>query len=379
MAFFNVGQGNFVIAKDDKKKNILIVDSGSLKNPKNIKNKVNIKQEDVAAYASTWIGTKEKYKLTIVLSHPDIDHTNLVYRLLLTTLTKGIGKKGAFQEISIIIGNQYSIEQYIKSSETIPDTRISTIKTYVKKQKEITKTYDFGDSTLVVLNNEDLTNNNDTNRNSLLVYLESRQNIKFLFTGDATKKTFLCNKKNFIKYTQNVDVLLASHHGSDTEGSNEKDIIENRIKPKYVIFSAPRYSTHRHPAYSTIDNYTLHTLRNNIKKPNHFIFVDRIIDSTEKSKFNFERNGQYMRVCKTYRTSETQKGDMIQTLYETNLPIYHTGSHGTIIFTTESTRNALQINSYDYESKTTKLVDNKALNPTSYQEIIVSVDNFLAF
>jgi len=93
-------------------------------------------------------------------------------------------------------------------------------------------------------------NANVDNGNSLVTRIEYN-NVKFLFTADATHKTekwLVDNKAGLI----DVDIMNAPHHG--TQHASTESFVEN-TSPKIVVFSANVGNTHGHPSQMIRDRY----------------------------------------------------------------------------------------------------------------------------
>lgn len=90
----------------------------------------------------------------------------------------------------------------------------------------------------------------DENNNSVVLRLEFGE-FSMLFTGDAEVEQLEWLIQNHSELLD-VDVLKASHHGSEN-GTSEEWL--EAVTPKYVVISAGVNATYRHPHKSAVDDY----------------------------------------------------------------------------------------------------------------------------
>lgn len=100
--------------------------------------------------------------------------------------------------------------------------------------------------------------NPDKNTNSIVLKITFYNNRSIIITGDATGLTtdrLIRNYPATAKGTAlNCDLLIACHHGSITEESNNP-IWVKATQPKWIIFSAGKYDSYHHPQFDAIWNY----------------------------------------------------------------------------------------------------------------------------
>lgn len=89
-------------------------------------------------------------------------------------------------------------------------------------------------STIYIGNDEE-----DLNDTSIVLKLKY-QDIKFLFTGDATKKV----EEKILNKDIKSDVLKVGHHGSTY--SNSKEFID-KVNPKYGVIQVGKDNSYKHP------------------------------------------------------------------------------------------------------------------------------------
>ena len=115
-------------------------------------------------------------------------------------------------------------------------------------------TYNLGNAKLEVLYvGKDLDNlNNDS-----IILMLTYKDIKFLFTGDATKTI----EKKLIKKDIKADVLKVAHHGAS---SSTNDLFLAVVKPSYAVISVGKNNKYNHPSKKTLkrlNNYNVNVLR----------------------------------------------------------------------------------------------------------------------
>lgn len=365
VAFFNVGQGNCTVVKAPNKQDIFIVDAGTSKLPQNIVlGNTSEGLEDVVLTNSIkqWIlnNGKESYNVRFLLSHPDKDHQSLI-----------AGLCSSLQEEKCICSYlKHPVQDFNKQIESQLQKIFSTIKI----EDLSNPIYNKNGFSLSLFNKKfpvQITGSNDKNANSLVIFLQFSKHGMFL-TGDATEETLFfkegekrVERANWSEFEsirksgrlQNI-VFQPCHHGSYTDEANSQKLID-KIMPHITVFSSPRYSQYRHPSYQVVEriasNYQkrqIQTLISREKDPlYHFYFLDKTIDSSEidneENKFNHEGGGLFKpRILYRNFPLENTREDGLYSAHLTNYPIFHTGSHGTLIFTL--TADNAFVDTFDY-------------------------------
>lgn len=182
--FIDVGQGDAILINDSFNYKTALIDTGNEYNYYKLKRSLFSKGIYTIDY--------------LIISHDDSDHS----------------------------GNISSLEKDFNVKEVI------TVGKDIKLNKLFLKYYDLGKY--------------DNDNDNSLVYSLYVNNINFLFTGDISKyaEYNLINKYGSI----DVDVLKASHHGSDTGNS---DYFISNILPKIAVISTS--GMYNHPNPKTID------------------------------------------------------------------------------------------------------------------------------
>jgi len=109
VAFWNVGQGNATIIRSpsqtNNKDNIFILDAGSkgnLPKPPLGFNQPDISTNQVVEDIVNWIQSNVS-SITVIISHPDVDHFNLINFILYNFLAKS----SAVPILKLYIGKEY--------------------------------------------------------------------------------------------------------------------------------------------------------------------------------------------------------------------------------------------------------------------------------
>ena len=116
--------------------------------------------------------------------------------------------------------------------------------------------------------------NPDENTSSIVLRFSFFNNAySMLITGDATGITTDRVLRHYPSASSNSlvsDFVLACHHGSITEESNNTEWVE-AIKPKHVIFSSEQYDGYHHPQFDAFWNYLRSPRLENAKKAHDFV------------------------------------------------------------------------------------------------------------
>jgi len=365
VAFFNVGQGNCTVIKHPDDKNLWIIDAGSSKNPYNIlKEESSFGKAIVINNIANWIGDFRQYSLHLVLSHPDIDHYNFMQDILdsyikskLSPFSKPL-KSRIFKNVTLYVSDKYDLSCYGFKTADINDLQN---KKAIKVESITKESYVAQSNFSINFVNCASRNNADKNGNSLVIKFTYGK-CSVLLTGDATKKTFESINPDYLR---NITILQASHHGASTDGANDQSLIK-ATQPSYIVLSAPRYSSYGHPDWRIIKRFFQHlgTQKNGLKGFYKFFYLNKSIAPLDmnKEENNFANNSWIFYPVLSYQKIEKDDyGEFIDDDYYaiclTNCNIFHTGSHGTVIFSWKFNDIDVEVNTYDYCNDTGKLVD----------------------
>lgn len=100
------------------------------------------------------------------------------------------------------------------------------------------------------------------NGSSAVVRLVLGHTENFIFTGDATGKTTERILECRVPEKLKSSILLASHHGASTHGTNSAEWV-TATQPEVVVFSAGFHGQYKHPRFEAVANY-LQFLENEI-------------------------------------------------------------------------------------------------------------------
>ena len=222
--FFNVGQGNMALIHNNTKN--VIIDMGSTE--KNVA--YNIMKSFLIA--------KNIHNIDLIcITHMHTDHMNGVESLIQD------------KEINVLrVGYSIpcnTVKEYEDLLETIQENRIA--KVLLKEKDKI----QIGKINIEILSPPDngyIQDEDMLNANSNVYYIQKGKE-KYLFMGDATKKTEKYVLENNEEILRNVDVYQVSHHGSNT--SSYEPLI-SKLQNAICIISSKK-KVYGHPSISTLD------------------------------------------------------------------------------------------------------------------------------
>lgn len=290
--FINVGQGDATL--------IQVGDTYSL-----IDTGTEDHYDDLSAYL-------QKQKVTfinnMIVTHPDADHMGGAYKVI----------------------EDYDVENFYTTNTTNDSQAYQKMNRSLKQEnlkKQIASagdTIDFGtDSTGKVLG--PIGKSTDTNESSLVIRLDYGKN-SFLFTGDTTAS--MENKMNE-KYDIDVDVLKASHHGSDT--ANGIMFIRD-ASPMYSIISVGKDNQYGHPDSNVLRRLEKYSTEGVLRTDEEGDIVissngeDLTVDTSDGIELRIKDRTPLKKSMKSSDTTETDKiiGNKNTKIYhketESNLP-----------------------------------------------------------
>jgi len=221
IVFLDVGQGDAILVKTPKDKNILI-DGGPDRN--------------IIYKLSSYIPQNKRTIDLMILTHPDIDHLTGLNEVFERYEVKNIIYNGVEDDDPV-----YEEWQSLKENKKIP---FLIIKERERLNIENNLYFDF------FWPKEDLTGKDFDNDNfySLMMKMNFGSN-SVLFTGDTEKEV----EDILIKDNVNLksDILKVSHHGS--KNATTLDFLE-KIKPIYAVISVGKDNSFGHPSFRVINN-----------------------------------------------------------------------------------------------------------------------------
>jgi len=387
LIFFNVGQGNCTIMKvfethvdPSQNPHVWLVDAGSGENPfpvlsfdKKLEKKRDQQALEIYDYL---VDQAPPATLHIVISHFDTDHyvlVNLVYKMckerselknvkvkFYTNLPENVHLK----DYSIIVGeNDEHVRIEGQAKGTVFDWDGRKLENFNTGPVHFINTSFVGDEEgekkkrgrKAKSSEEDSkdgdggkeTQDKKKNDRSLVVKFNHKP-FSALIPGDATKDTYERCLQDELKAT----ILLLSHHGAETHGSNSVEIIKNRIKPDYIVCSSHIQSHFGHPTPKTVEivrDYFGGKTMQPTDEIYHLLYFDTSFDYTNIG--NVEAPGCNKNFFSVFTMTEKQKSGNtninFKTFFATSYPFFHTGSNGTIVFDWEPNSSTPQYHFYD--------------------------------
>lgn len=225
--FFNVGQGNMAIIRDNRK--VILIDIGSTS--KNVASNV----------LESFLKAKGIYKVdAIFITHMHEDHVNGIYE---------VAKKIKIKSVVYSVPKTTKKGEYEKITELLENKNIPGIEVI---QNDNIKIGDVNITTLMPLHDKVIISKDMLNSNSSIFLLE-KDDKKYLFMGDSTietEETFLDNIDNEVKNKlKKLSAIQIGHHGSNTSSSEE---LLKQINPCTAIISSEK-KRYGHPHISTIE------------------------------------------------------------------------------------------------------------------------------
>lgn len=271
VTFFNTGQGGCTLVRCPKGPPLLY-DAGSSQlegntdsEKKAFKNKtieriVNKLKDYILADQQS----EKDFHLNVVLSHKDKDHTNWVKEIIeklralfmKNALTKKIPLK-----VHYLVGAHQTPETDSEIPKLFSEDRVDY--TIIKNASGYTPNtklpdYRYGAVNYQIYGGCRLL---DSNYRSIILNLHYGAH-SVLLTGDATGETtddFFKKTLPLLKYSgpihslKDVTILQASHHGADSDGSNNSPWILH-TNPQYVMISAGDRDDYKHPKEAVLEH-----------------------------------------------------------------------------------------------------------------------------
>lgn len=266
VSYINVGQGSSVLIQLGDTSTL--IDTGKENQYKTVKS--YLKKQNV------------KKINNLVITHPDSDHMGAA---------------------DLIVDNfkigKYYTTKYKSTTNESKELRISLNKKNIKTNYVTEgKTINIGSgATCTVLSPEKGKTYNDSNSASVVLLVKYGSK-KFLFLGDATSSIENRITKD---YNVNVDVLMVSHHGSDTASGAA---FLKEASPEYSIISVGANNSYGHP-----DKNVMNRLKT---------YSDNILRTDKNGTILITSNGKNL---KASYTGSAEKGNKNAKLNKTSLTL----------------------------------------------------------
>jgi beta-lactamase superfamily II metal-dependent hydrolase len=272
ITYYNVGQGNCVLMENQTKKQAVLVDCGSTEtreeNRKDLGKPIIIK-ENIQDNIAEELGKYPDSSVSIIVTHLDIDHYNWIQPIMEKYNKKNEGKKVNFiisSKTRIGKKKEKNFLEWIDAMEAQKNTVA-----HIENRKEL-------EDNLIKLNlrswidpltagaggekkedegsakAQETANENSKNADSVVINVRSGKHCSALLTGDATDASAHQIEKEGQNPHLKTTVLLASHHGAHTFGSNSNEWIK-KASPQAVIISAGLFAHHGHPRCTVLQRY----------------------------------------------------------------------------------------------------------------------------
>ncbi|MFK5948911.1 MAG: MBL fold metallo-hydrolase [Methylococcales bacterium] len=261
--FIDVGQGDATLLTCPNGKSIL-VDAGSLS---------GYTSDQVREYMLPLLDRKERKIDTLVITHADRDHYNLIKDTL-----KNIPVGHTFY-----VGDHddygYGMDDWLIAQSN----KTNLPSTYFDPENQKNASIDCGAASVYVLAAN--IQNNFSHKNTMSIVLMVRYgDFEVVLTGDATKKTENKILERYSSAWLDSDVLKIGHHGSKTTSTTED--WASAIKPQVAVTSSGLRSSYGHPRKEIIQRLEPFTKND---APSHTISYA----SGKRSSYFWEDIGNY--------------------------------------------------------------------------------------
>ena len=236
--FYNVGAGTCTLVEcPGPGARPIIVDCGKLDNRQGV---YAISDEELEERIHD---TLDARSLEVVLSHSDTDHVSLIPDMLDDEQVGAIWQGDDPEDYPKAVRDWVSSQQ---AKGAAIHRRFA--KNWHNDGQVIANGLDCGTASSYVLTVNSGRDDRDDNADSLVLMLKYRS-FSIIFTGDATGATERAAIANFDGGLR-AAVLVASHHGASTKGSNSREWAD-ATQPAVVIYSAG--TLHGHPRCAARD------------------------------------------------------------------------------------------------------------------------------
>ena len=236
--FYNVGAGTCTLVEcPGPSARPIVVDCGKLDNGQGM---YAISDKELEKRIHETLGTRS---LEVVLSHSDTDHVSLIPDLLDDEQVDAIWQGDDPEDYPKAVRDWVSSQQ-AKGAEI--HRRFA--KDWHNDGQSIANGLDCGTASSYVLTVNSGRDDRDDNADSLVLMIKYGS-FGIIFTGDAigiTERAAIANFDGDLR----AAVLLASHHGASSKGSNSREWAD-AVQPAVVIYSAG--TLHGHPRCAARD------------------------------------------------------------------------------------------------------------------------------
>jgi len=237
--FMDVGQGDstLIICPNGNK---ILIDAGSLSGNSS---------DHLRDYILEQIDTTGRQIDTLVITHPDADHYNLIEETLRFVPIERILMVGVEEDYKTTFWNWLT---GVNVNE-----KIVLDENHFDSESDPSDLLNCGDVETYILAASIPANTSRKNAMSIVLMLRYGD-VEAILTGDATKAT---ENKIIDRYSDNfldVDILKIGHHGSLSTSTSKN--WANKTKPKLAVASAGERSRFGHPRNEVLERLEPHTI-----------------------------------------------------------------------------------------------------------------------
>ena len=387
--FFNIGQGSCTAitrSNEPNPKNIIytnhvwFVDAGTTSptyNPLDLVLLEEFDKDHIAKAIAKEVCKNFPQVVHFLLSHQDEDHYKIIPNLIKhmktdsPTVTKFIiYRRNAYQHKKVEDKDHKEDADDKKNNkdniEILADEKTTL---YHIKEDEYYLDWDGskGDinSPIWILNpgTEFFTGHNEENHNSLLIKFrlgnDPNQDPSILLTGDATNFTYNGGRheeenkrlnKTIEDESFKATLFQISHHGAETDESTSKPLLD-KVQPLICVCSSGLYSKYYHPRQEVIDIVVEYFQDRDPPLPlDKFCFLTSNHNCDHAGFQSRDPRFTELGILESKPVTKPKTFKANKTIYATQYPIYHTASHGTLVF--EFTAKNLQpkLTAWKYQS-----------------------------
>lgn len=231
--FIDVGQGDSTLIECPNGRHIL-VDAGSTTDPQ---------EEEIRAYLLDRLGEDQPVIDTLVITHPDKDHYNLIPDLLEDIEIGHLYRVGAVKDYTSKDFKTW-LNAFPKEKTTV--LKVDDVDTEETPNADIT----CGAAKIWVLAASVKATKSASNAKSIVLMIRYGE-FEAILTGDATFDTEKAILSRYEASWLDVDLLKLGHHGSRATSTSQQWV--DTLKPEYAVVSAGYENSYGHPQQEVIN------------------------------------------------------------------------------------------------------------------------------
>lgn len=238
--FIDVGQGDATLISCPNGENIL-VDAGSTS---------GASAENLREYIEDTLRNREYRIHSLIITHPDADHYNLLEEALGGIPITNAYWAGVYQDFrgrefkEWFFGNHPPYSKLIRLSEE-----------FFNDERNANTDITCGDADIYILAAGIKAKRSRKNALSIVIMVDFGD-LEAILTGDATTDTEAAIMSRYTSDWLNVDLLKVGHHGSLVTSTSQQWV--DTLKPNYSVISAGYNNSHGHPRKEVVDRLLPH-------------------------------------------------------------------------------------------------------------------------